>query len=287
MKKLLSLLAVAVVSMAFIGCNEYREIPPGYIGKILTAKGWESGFHEAGQIDIGESESDVPGNVLVILEATTVTFKEQFLAKGKDGEDHRLLTKNLVPLSVDIYNRVGLILDESGAIDKKAVDVIFTTVTATQTGDPRVRKIMLWDIYDKFAGMSVRGETRGIFAKYADDKAVMENYKPISDEIGAMVVNAFKASNAPLVLHEAKLGNVKIDEAVVKARSSQSSASSEIQRILDISNAISQNSNARMVYQWESAKACAAAGATIVISGESMTANNVAAARSAAQAEKK
>jgi hypothetical protein len=131
-------------------------------------------------------------------------------------------------------------------------------------------------------------EHLGYKFKYNEALQTIEiNGKPISDEIGAMVVNAFKASNAPLVLHEAKLGNVKIDEAVVKARSSQSSASSEIQRILDISNAISQNSNARMVYQWESAKACAAAGATIVISGESMTANNVAAARSAAQAEKK
>ncbi len=164
--KTLKMIGTIVAALAAIsvlsGCGNVVDIPAGHVGKVLATTGWEKGIHEAGQVDIGTKGNSGECNNLVICEATSVTIKESF-GKGtaKDGEDHRIITKNKVPLTVDWYVQVML------PDDLKTRDSIFATVTPVimPNTDGRVSKITLNDVYSRFAQMTIRGKMREIFSR--------------------------------------------------------------------------------------------------------------------------
>ncbi len=271
----LAMLIAAFAVMAFTGCTEIKNIPPGYVGKILTPTGWQAGYLEPGQVDIGDLSAQGQGNTLVLCEAANITLKEQFLGKDSkentDGEDHRLLTKDLVPVATDIYVQLGLKLadDGSGRFDEKYLDMIFSTVTPATTDDGRVRLITLQMVYDQWAKLNVRSRARSIFSKYADDRDVMSHYQQVSDEVSNMVIEVFRESKVPMYLAQASLGNVKIDEKVWAARSGQAAANAVVQQIDEIGAAMRRNPEYGIYMKW---KAVEEAGknpaSTIVITGD-------------------
>ena len=116
MKRTLSLAIAALAVMALsTACTvEMHNVPAGFVGRILTPTGWDATIAESGQIDLKSKDNQGRYAVLVLMESTTTTVKEQFLAAGQDpkrktdGTDHRILTKNGTPLSVDFYVRCML-----------------------------------------------------------------------------------------------------------------------------------------------------------------------------------
>jgi len=78
---------------------------------VLTPTGWEQSTRSAGQEDLRGADRNGNFSVLILLEATSTTVKEQFLeanadAVKHDNTDHRVTTKDGAPLSVDVYRRV-------------------------------------------------------------------------------------------------------------------------------------------------------------------------------------
>ena len=63
----MALLVVVVISLT--SCAKIVNIPPSYVGKILTPTGWESKIYEMGQMDIGDFDNEGRGNRAVMLEA--------------------------------------------------------------------------------------------------------------------------------------------------------------------------------------------------------------------------
>ena len=92
---MIRILLAMVVSFMFIGCsNVIREIPAGYVGKVLTPSGWQNEIREAGQVDIGTVGGNGTYNTLVLLEATSTAVKESFgQAMGNDKEEDRKSTR--------------------------------------------------------------------------------------------------------------------------------------------------------------------------------------------------
>jgi regulator of protease activity HflC (stomatin/prohibitin superfamily) len=245
------------------GCTgpAVRSIPAGHVGKVLTPTGWQQETRSAGQVDLRQADSNGNFNVLVLLEATSTTVKEQFLEADADPArhdhtDHRVTTQDGAPLSVDVYIRAMLPDDESTR------DRIFTLVTPVpDSRDERVRQITIQNIYERFAQMKIRNNIRMIFAGYPTYKEVAANYGSINDKISDMVIRTFDEDHVPLKLQDVQLSNVKQDAAVFKAQNDLAAAQAQADAIARIGDAIRRNPEYREYMKWQSLKEIAATGA--------------------------
>ena len=244
MKK--QLLLFALVGLMTSCSNEVRNIPSGYVGKELTPTGYGADILEAGQVDLGEVGNNGQYTTLILLEASTITIKEEFhQAGGADKEDHRVMTET-TPLTVDIRVQVGL------PKDRKLRDAAFAGNTPIPTqGDVRLSTITLTDIYNRFASMTVRGKVRGIFSKYRDWDDVMKNYEKVNGEIAQMVLDVFKSSNTPLDLLNVQLSNVKEDEQIWASKNENQAAVAKVNAINQIGDAIRNNPGYIKARKWD------------------------------------
>ena len=261
--------ALGILIFTIVGCgqNELRNVPPGYIAKILTPTGWKSDTLEAGQVDIGELDNVGRGNQLVLCEATSFTIKESFAMASEDGkEDHRVITKSNAPIAADIY--IQVMVPDDGPLRES----IFAQVTPSyEKGDNREGRITLEQIYSQFAKMTVRGKTRQIFASYKDYSDVMSNYDRVTAEVAKMVSETFKTSKVPLKLVATQLSNVKADQKVWDAENRRASADAEVAVIEKIGEAIRRNPGYLEKYKWDTLREAAGEGTTIIVTDDGKT----------------
>lgn len=263
----LSITTLALVMLLLSGCqSSMRNIPPGYVGKILTPTGWQTGIQEAGQADIGVVDSDGRGNRLVILEATTKTVKEQFLGEesSPDKTDHRAITKNRTPVDVDIYVNVAI------PDDVKTRDSIYARVTPVPKIDglpeqDRVLVVTIQTVYDQFAKPTIRGKTRDIVARYTDYAEVMKKYQEVNSAVSAMIVETFRENGVPLKLLSGQLSNVKPDKTVWQAENALASANAQVAAIDLIGNAVRSNPGYLQFLKWQTLEKIAGKGVTIIV----------------------
>ncbi|KKS65213.1 MAG: hypothetical protein UV40_C0024G0017 [Parcubacteria group bacterium GW2011_GWA1_42_7] len=267
MKRLIPFIILLVVIIAN-GCGVYREIPSGNIAKVLTPDGFQEKIWESGMVDIGEEGTGGQKNILVLLEANSTTVKEQFLSAdaSPDKQDHRILTKNGTPLSVDLYIR-GMV-----PTDENTRNSIFIQVTPAPTTDPRVRQITLREVYERFAAMDIRNRARDTFSRYEGHKEIMANYRAVNDSIVGAVIEIFKLNKVPINLQNVELSNIKPDKAIWEAENEKAAAESKVFAIERIGQALKQNPGYVDFMQWEAAQKIAEVGAqkgnnTVVIVG--------------------
>lgn len=259
---------VAVIAGLFtIGCDEQiKNIPSGYVGKLLTPTGWDSKILEAGQVDIGQTDSAGRGNTLVLLEATSATMKEQFMATDSNGDkqDHRVMLKKGTPVAVDIYVQVAV------PTDPKLRNAVFALVTPKGVAnETRVQAIYLGDVYGRFAQMSIRGKTREIFAKYDDYADVMRNYAKVNAEVATMVAKVFEENKVPLELVSGQISNVKPDETVWAANNKMAAADAEVSAIEKVGKAMRENPGYLQFKKWETIEKVAGRNnLTIIVGGK-------------------
>jgi regulator of protease activity HflC (stomatin/prohibitin superfamily) len=276
--KLLVVVGLFGVVILLGGCaDEIRDIPPGYIGKILTPTGWEQAEpRAAGQVNIGTRSQNGTGNQLVLCESTSTTIKEPFgPANPQDPDpnyrvDHRVLTQNGVPVSVDIYVQVGVIND------KKWIDSIFAQITPTpdQT-QGRLSWISLQTVYDRLARPIIRGKTRQIFAGYDNYESVMAHYEQINARIGGMVASTFKDSKVPLMLVAVQLSNIKADDAIWAALNRKAAAQAEADAANIIGKAMRDNPGYLQKYKWDKLVEIKGAGTTVIVNDGGATGTSV------------
>jgi hypothetical protein len=243
--------------LMLVGCsNDVKQIPAGYIGRVLTPTGWEQKMLEAGQVDLGTSNSNGTYNTLVLLESTSTTIKEQFMSAemSPDKQDHRILTKKGTPLAVDVYIR-GMIPDQDTERNS-----IFAQVTPIAGSIDKVSTISIQAIYEHFAMMDVRSKVRAIFAKYDDYQDVYAHYTDISNGIGTMIVTTFAENKVPLKLQNEQLGNVKPDETLWTAQNQAAAASSQVSAINALGDALRKNPGYLQYMKWEALKKIAETG---------------------------
>lgn len=246
---------IGLISIATSGCGtNVVNIPAGYSGRILTPTGWKAGWLEAGQVDLGIKNTDGTYNSLVLLENTSTTVMEAFNQvrsasdPTSDGEDHRILTQDGVPLSVDVYDRMIVPANESTR------DFILAQVTPEQMpGFPEnVKVITVESIYKRFAQPEVRGQIRGLFAGYANYQTVYADYSAVSEKLGQKIADIFKKNGVPLTLQSVSLSNVKPDQAVWAALNQNAAAQSQADAINTIGKALRDNPEYQSYQQWQS-----------------------------------
>jgi len=251
MKKFL----VVVVCFLAIGCsNDIRDIPAGYVGKVLTSSGWQKEILEAGQIDIKTVNSDGSYNTLVLLEATSTTVKENFGKAVGEGEDHRILIGK-TPVTVDMYVRAMV------PADKDERNAIFAQITPKDNGN-RVKTITVEMIYEQFARMDVRGGVREVMSKYSNVQDVLTKLDTTNSRIAAMVIKTFKNNGVPLLVQNTQLSNVKMDETVWAAENQKAASLAQIETIDKIGEALRRNPEYLQFKRYDTYKEIAAKGGT-------------------------
>jgi regulator of protease activity HflC (stomatin/prohibitin superfamily) len=255
LKRIALIFVVIVLAISATGCAGFTNvvnIPAGYVGMLLTPTGWTGEWLEAGQVDLGLKNNNGTYNSLVLLEVTSTTVKEQFLAKGEtvaDGtvltRDDRVLTQDSVPLSVDVYVRAMI------PADNESRTAILAQVTPIHVeGDPaEVQRITVESIYKKFAQPETRSSVRTIFAGYKDYATVYQNYAGIPDTLGQRIATIFKANGVPLTLMSVSLSNVKPDEVVWESLNKKAAAQAEADAVNILGQAYKDNPGFQ---QWQS-----------------------------------
>lgn len=174
--------ALAGVIYWIASCNSsyFANVPPGYMGKVLTPSGWDSRTLGPGQVDLGGVGAGGAGNSLVLLEGVTTTVREKFeeAAAKEDNVDDRVLTRDGVPLTLTVYIRLTAPPDDPGR------NSVFAQMTP-QAAEGRVSIITLQDVYDRFAKMDVRNRIRAIAASYDNYKSLYANFDGADELINA------------------------------------------------------------------------------------------------------
>jgi len=164
-------LLLALGSLALAACDQsYQNIPPNYIGMKLTPTGYEDTIYTPGQVDIGTTSQSGQGNQLVLIQRSGVEVKEQFLGKdgNKDGADHRCLTQDQNPMTLDV--RLVLALpDYSTPQGKKDLKTLFMLGNPTpMQGNSRILVLSTESVYEQQAQLQIRGHIRKICSQYSD-----------------------------------------------------------------------------------------------------------------------
>lgn len=229
-----SILTVALVfaAMLFVGCsNVIKDIPAGYVGKKLMPTGWDKTILEAGQVDLGDQNSNGTYTKLVLLEATSISIKESFAPQGE--EDHRIIIGK-TPVAVDVYIRLMIPTD----IQRR--NAIFSQITPKRLDD-YVSSISIGQIYNQFAKVDIRSGVRAILQKQDSVDYILKHMDKFSTDLGAMAIKRFQDNGVPLDVQNVQLSNVKVDQTVWAAENQKAAALSQVEAINKIGEALRKN----------------------------------------------
>jgi len=238
---------VVTIMYAVSSCSSsFANVPPGYVGKVLTPRGWGPRILEPGQVDLGKLGNGGIGNSLVLLEGVTTTVREKFqeAAANDDKVDDRVLTKDGVPLTLTIYIRL------TAPGDERRRNLVFEQMTPATSKD-RVSIITIQDFFDRFAKMDVRNRIRAIAASYDNYKSLYADFYGANERINAAVGAVLKENDVPLSFQNAGISNAKPDQKVWDAENEKVAAQARADAMNIISSAISADPNNLTTLKWQ------------------------------------
>lgn len=260
--RVLRLLPLLVV-ITLVACdNSYQNIPPNDIGMLLTPTGYEEHIYTPGQVNIRDQDISGQGNSLVLIQRSGLQIKEQFVGPdaSTDKEDHRCLTADKAPMTIDVRMLFAL-PDYTTPDGEKELARVFMlgNPVATENGGGRILRITAESIYSEQAQQQVRSRVRQICANYASFDAA---YAAFADEnskqgLNTLVANAvgtvLKEQNVPLRLVSASISNLKPDPTVVTAIASKEAADQRIKAIRTITDFLDEDPSGtrRLVYRMQ------------------------------------
>lgn len=283
----ISIVVLIVMFMGLLlgatGCWRMTVIPSGYIGKILTPSGFNKEFLPPGQVNLGGASCVGNQSRLVILENTTMTQVEMFRdsKSSNDGQDHRIVTKDGVPTTVDMYVRVTL------PDDNEIKNLIFLQVTPEKSDNELIAKITLANIYARFVEMDTRNRVRDVISKYLNFQDVLNNYSKVNQEVTAAVIAAFKDSHVPLKLQDAQLSQVLPDPQVWDSEVKKKASEALQSQIQALGETIASNPSYIKYLQWQAMQEIAKTGNLIIVTDGSDDQNIWAATQTTLEQMKK
>ena len=249
-----------VGSVILAACNQnYQNISPNYIGMKLTPTGYEDTVYTPGQVDIGTTNYAGQGDQLVLIQRSGIEVKEQFLGKegNKDGADHRCLTQDQNPMTLDV--RLVLALpDYSTPQGKKDLRTLFMLGNPTpMQGNNRILVLSAGSVYEQEAQLQVRGNIRKICSRYPDFGAAFKAFgseqENLTDRIAAGVGRVLIEQGVPLRLVGAQVSNMKPDDSIVEAQIAQKAAEARTAAIKTLTDFLDQDPTGtrKMVYRMQ------------------------------------
>src|SRR6516162_8063738 len=194
---------------------------------------------------------------LVLIQRSGVEVKEQFLNKegNKDGADHRCLTQDQNPMTLDV--RLVLALpDYSTPQGKKDLKTLFMLGNPTpMQGNSRILVLSEESVYGQQAQLQVRGYIRKICSQYPDFAAAFKSFGAekdnLTDRIGQSIGKVLVEQGVPLRLVGVQVSNMKPDDSVVEAQVAQKAAEARTAAIKTLTDFLDQDPTGtrKMVYR--------------------------------------
>lgn len=226
------------IAISVLSCREYVSVPPNDIGMLLTPTGYEKKIYTPGMVDIGEEDVNKFGNKLVLIQRSGIEVKEQFLGASGSGdtEDHRCLTANKAPMSLDVRLLLALPDYETPKGRDELERVFHLGNPQPVPGERRVLRVSAESVYAEQARLQVRGRIRQLCAMYPDfDSSFTAFSDPGEDgfvrKVEREVALILKDKNVPLRLVNGFVSNMKPDPSVVEATSAKQAADKRVEAI--------------------------------------------------------
>lgn len=261
--RIISILPAALAALSLTACGRaFENVPPNDIGMVLTPTGYENKIYTPGQVDIGTVGAAGQENRLVLIQRSGFSVEEQFREPGAsteksemDASDHRCLTKDTNPMTLDV-RLIFALPDYNTLQGQKDLARIF--LLGNPIGNDRILHIGAESIYEEQAKIQVRPAIRQICAEYTDFNAALADFgntgpDSFGGKIEAAVANILKQQDVPLRLVSAMPSNMKPDARVVEAGIAQVSAqrrNQAIQTVTDFLNA-DPTGTRKYVYQMQ------------------------------------
>jgi|SRR3989338_3696067 len=262
MKQFSARLLFIATTFVFFGCEaSYHGVPPNDIAMMLTPTGYEDKIYTPGQVDIGQVQANGSQNRLVLIQRSGIEVKEPFIGKeaSEDKEDHRCLTGDKAPVTLDVRLLFAL-PDYERPEGKKDLARIFLLGNPKEVEGSagRVLRISADSVYAEQAKQSVRGKIRQICSGYKDFDAIFSAFAKEGEgslviKIEGAVADVLREKNVPLRLVSGFPSNLKPDPSVTDAIAAQQVAEKRVEAIQTITDFLDKDSTGtrRLVYQMQ------------------------------------
>lgn len=257
MKRLILTAVALSCAFALAGCNEYFSVPPNAIGMVLTPTGYDGHVLSPGQVNLGDVSATGEGNKLVLVERNGVQEKESFAgsAANEDHEDHRCLTADGAPVSIDV--RMLLALPDystpQGAKDLQRLLLLGRPVA--DKSQSRTLWITAQSVYRDQAQQQARGKIRQACASYASFAALNTAFASgeLTSKVEKAIAQSLVDANVPERVLNATVSNLKPDPSVIEAIAAQQAAEKRIEAIKTVTDFLDkdQSGGRREVYRYQ------------------------------------
>lgn len=251
------LFPILLGALTLAGCNEYYAIPSNAIGMVLAPTGYDGKVLSPGQVDLGTVDSDKQGNTLVLIERNGVPELESFAgaAANADHEDHRCLTADGAPVTIDVRLLLALPDHSTPAGAKDLQRLLLLGRPEPAKGQARTVWITASSVYHDQAQQQARGKIRQVCANYASFNAINTAFADgtlTTKAKGAVAVSLTEAG-VPLRVVDAVVSNLKPDPTVIDAISRQQAAEKQIEAIKTVTDFLDKDASGgrREVYRMQ------------------------------------
>ncbi|MDP3779330.1 MAG: SPFH domain-containing protein [bacterium] len=249
----------AGVAVLLIGCESFVGVPPDYLGMILTPTGYEDHIYTPGQVDIKRQEASGMGNQLVLIQRSGLQIKEGFLgaSASADKEDHRCLTNDKIPFTLDVRLMLALPDHETNEGKKDLKRLYLFGNPVVSQNNTRIFLLSSESIYKDQAQLQVRGAIRRICAQYQNFNdafaafASSESETSFNDQITRAVVHVLGKQQVPLRVIAIQISNLKPDDAVIEAQVALKAAEERVKAIDIVVDYIGKDPIRQFVYKMQ------------------------------------
>lgn len=199
MKRLLSILSVGCMAIVLSGCGERVEVPPAYVGKVLTSEGYREG-------NIPPSKFRLPVcltlcDKLVVLEASDYPVQETMKL---------FMPKDQLNMAFDV--RATLRIENTDSV----VDSIFDRIPSQQTKSSMNHGVISFDrVYKTYGIQKFRSITRQVMANYTINE-IATNRQRIEKELFDRLAKAMQET--PIKVMTVALADVQFPQVIVEAK---------------------------------------------------------------------
>lgn len=244
MKRLLLLPALAA-ALVLAGCNEYYSVPPNAIGMVLTSTGYDGKVLSPGQINLGDLSASGEGNSLVLIERSGVQIEEKFAgpAANADHEDHRCLTADGAPVTIDVRLLLALPDYSTPAGAKDLQRLLLLGRPQADKNQKRTVWITASSVYADQAQQQARGKIRQACASYASFDALNKAFADgtLTAKVQGAIASSLVEANVPERVVGATVSNLKPDPSVIDAISAKQAAVERINAIKTVTDFLDQD----------------------------------------------
>ena len=198
MKKLLPI-AIAIATLSLTGCTDYREVPVGKVGKVISDEGVQPELLQPGNYNIGYAMKYTKS--LALLDTSVETIPVTLAIRMADNQTLTVTTL--------IKTQLNTKLDKSG--NSPVLDSMFGMITPDKAG-ANTLNIPLTKVYDKLGKDLVQRSMVDVISSNTLE-TFQKNRAAINDKVEQLIGKQF--TKTPLVLLSATFTNIGYPQSYI------------------------------------------------------------------------